>query len=259
MNLAWVRQAPEFSDNLKNFRDMKIPADRLAGFQEWKTEDYLQLARDFLYCGGEIREEDVGLPTYSWYRLLLPEKKAASYVKAWQMILGDVQCFPVADDPRGKAGVAYEDSWGKSRTYGGNRIHEGTDIMASNHERGYFSVVSVSDGVVEKKGWLKLGGYRLGIRSPGGAYFYYAHLANYADDLEEGTVVKAGQVIGQMGDSGYGGEGTIGKFDVHLHFGIYIKTGKKEVSVNPYPVLRAVERGERAKSCETALSTASFL
>ena len=143
-----------------------------------------------------------------------------------------------------------------SRNYGGNRVHEGTDLMASTQKRGYFSVVSVSDGVVEKKGWLKLGGYRLGIRSPGGAYFYYAHLAGYADGLEEGTTVKAGQIIGQMGDSGYGSEGTVGKFAVHLQCGIYIKIAGKEVSVNPYPILQTVER---IKSFETALSTDTFL
>ena len=128
-----------------------------------------------------------------------------------------------------------------SRSYGGNRVHEGTDIMPSNKERGYFPVVSVCDGTVEKKGWLNLGGYRLGIRSKAGAYFYYAHLESYAEGIKEGTKVKAGQIIGYMGDSGYGEEGTVGKFDVHLHFGLYLDLDGKEVSVNPYEVLRSVE------------------
>ena len=52
-----------------------------------------------------------------------------------------------------------------------------------------------------------------------------------------------------MGDSGYGEEGTIGKFDVHLHFGIYLPMdgngSEQEISVNPYEVLRAVERRQK--------------
>ena len=32
-------------------------------------------------------------------------------------------------------------------------------------------------------GWLKLGGYRIGIRSKQGYYVYYAHLQQYAPDL----------------------------------------------------------------------------
>ncbi len=161
-------------------------------------------------------------------------------------IIEDWKCFPVPEDKSGKASVDYEDSFGGERTYGGKRRHEGTDLMSSNKERGYFPVVSVCDGIVEKKGWLKLGGWRMGIRSEHGTYFYYAHMERYEENLEEGSKVEAGQVIGYMGDSGYGEEGTTGQFAVHLHFGVYIKRGDKEVSINPYPLLKLYEdkRGE---------------
>lgn len=253
INLAWVRQVPVLSDNLETFREMKIPAKRLEGFYQWEEQDYRQLTKDFLYYGGEIPKDGAGISPLSWYGLLLPEKTEVSYSRAWQTILSDIQCFPVAEDSKGNESIRFEDSWGMSRSYGGKRIHEGTDLMPSTKERGYFAVVSVSDGVVEKKGWLELGGYRLGIRSRSGAYFYYAHLAEYAEGIQEGSTVTAGQVIGSMGDSGYGEEGTVGKFAVHLHFGIYLNIGKKEISVNPYQILRAVE-GKKM-----ALSTAAFL
>ena len=46
-----------------------------------------------------------------------------------------------------------------------------------------------------------------------------------------------------MGDTGYGEEGTRGKFAVHLHLGIYIHTEEyEELSVNPYWVLRWAEK-----------------
>ena len=127
----------------------------------------------------------------------------------------------------------------QSRTYGGDRGHEGCDIMASVNERGIYPIYSVSDGVVENVGWLRLGGYRIGIRSPSGAYFYYAHLAEYAKEFEVGETVLAGTHLGYMGDTGYSDiPGTTGNFPVHLHFGIYINDENgQELSVNPYPMV----------------------
>ncbi len=148
-------------------------------------------------------------------------------------IIEDMECFPVLE----KSEVVYEDSWMNARTYGGKRVHEGTDIMAKKNKRGELSIVSVSDGVVEKIGWLPLGGYRIGVRSNHGVYFYYAHLYSYAKGIEEGAKVHVGQLLGKMGDSGYGEEGTVGKFPVHLHFGIYVSIENEEKSVNPYQML----------------------
>ena len=91
-------------------------------------------------------------------------------------LLEDAECFPVQKDSHGGESYYYEDGYGGERTYGGNRKHEGIDILTSNNQPGYFSICSVSDGTVEKIGWLKLGGYRIGIRSDNGIYYYYAHL-----------------------------------------------------------------------------------
>lgn len=165
------------------------------------------------------------------------------YVWACQAVWDDLEYYPVVENPENtRLYTTFEDSWMFDRSYGGERGHEGTDIMPSVNERGLFPVVSMTDGIVENKGWLELGGYRLGIRAPHGAYFYYAHLESYAD-LEQGDEIKAGQLIGFMGDSGYGAEeGTKGKFPVHLHIGVYLYINGKEVSVNPYPVLRYVSQ-----------------
>lgn len=242
MNLVWVGEEPSLTEDVERFREMKVAAERMEGCENWGGKEYRKLARDYLYYDGSIKQGMKSVSPFSWYGMLLSGDKVDGYAKAFQTVLSDVKCFPVASDSQGKETVNYEDSWGKSRNYGGKRIHEGTDIMTSNNVRGYFPIVSVSDGIVEKKGWLKLGGYRIGVRSASGAYFYYAHLANYSGELEEGSKVKAGQLLGYMGDSGYGKEGTVGKFDVHLHFGIYIKIGKNEVSVNPYEVLNRVKK-----------------
>lgn len=116
--------------------------------------------------------------------------------------------------------------------------------MGTERERGFYPVVSMSSGTVEKVGWLELGGWRIGIRSPSGAYLYYAHLYSYSRDWKEGDTVEAGELLGFMGDSGYGREeNTVGNFPVHLHLGIYIQTEHfKELSVNPYWILRYLEK-----------------
>ena len=164
-----------------------------------------------------------------------------AYVQSCRAIWNDVKYFPIPqslDDTEDK--ISYVDSWMFERNYGGNRGHEGTDIMAEKNMPGYYPVVSMTDGVVTEKGWLEKGGWRIGITAPTGAYFYYAHLDSYAE-LEKGDPVKAGDLLGYMGDSGYGEEGTTGEFPVHLHLGIYLKEGTEEISINPYPVLQYAE------------------
>lgn len=159
------------------------------------------------------------------------ERVSEYYGAVWN----DIRYFPVSAD----ANVVYENSWMFERNYGGERGHEGTDLMPELNLSGYYRIFSMTDGVVEKIGWLPLGGYRIGIRSPSGGYFYYAHLDSYAGDFSEGDVISAGQTLGYMGDTGYGEEGMRGQFPVHLHLGIYVQTDSDtEISVNPYWVLR---------------------
>lgn len=139
--------------------------------------------------------------------------------------------------------TSYIDGWMCERNYAGKRGHEGTDIMASENKRGLYPVVSMTDGVITNLGWLEKGGYRIGITTEAGTYYYYAHLDSYAN-IEEGMEVKAGELLGYMGDSGYGEEGTTGKFDVHLHVGIYFYEDGGEISVNPYHLLKFLENNK---------------
>ena len=165
------------------------------------------------------------------------------YLKLCRAIWNDLRYFPVAtssDCP--DYTVTFENSWQYERTYGGERRHEGIDIMASVNQRGIYPIVSMTDGTIQNLGWLELGGYRIGILAPGGAYFYYAHLDSYAP-LTEGQQIHAGDLLGYMGDTGYSKtEGTTGRFPVHLHLGIYLTVNGREVSVNSYPALRLTEQ-----------------
>lgn len=200
-----------------------------------------------LYAGGSFvhvyREEKSRIREENG-TVWIEEMKASGF---GEEELAEVGCFPVAADlereSQGKASFTFEDGFGEERTYGGERRHEGTDIMAADGLTGYYPVVSMTDGVIDKVGWLTLGGYRVGVRSPAGVYYYYAHLDSYSDVCVEGREVKAGELLGFVGDTGYGSEGTRGKFPAHLHLGIYLTddTGT-EYAVDPYPLLRFVQK-----------------
>lgn len=169
-------------------------------------------------------------------------KEWNAFVSSCRAVWNDLKYFPVPEPSNDEhAKVNFIDSWMFERSYGGKRGHEGTDIMASENVRGFYPVVSMTDGIVLQKGWLEQGGYRIGIGAPEGAYFYYAHLDSYAE-VNVGDTVRAGDLLGFMGDTGYSKiEGTTGNFPVHLHVGIYLKENGKEISVNPYPALRYLE------------------
>jgi murein DD-endopeptidase MepM/ murein hydrolase activator NlpD len=143
-----------------------------------------------------------------------------------------------------RSDYSYRSTWGASRSYGGYRIHEGTDLFA-----GYgVPVRSTSYGIIEVMGWNRYGGWRVGIRDLNNVYHYYAHLSGYNKEVKQGDIVTPGQVIGWVGSSGYGKPGTQGRFPPHLHFGLYRDSGLTEWSFDPYPYLRIWEREERKRS-----------
>lgn len=151
------------------------------------------------------------------------------------LITDEIQSFPVEADPER---CVFEDSFLEARKYGGDRKHYGTDLMDTYNARGSLPIRSMTSGVVSKLGWNELGGWRVGITSPSGIYYYYAHLDSYAKYLKEGDFVRPGQLLGYMGDSGYGEEGTIGQFAVHLHLGIQAYPDAEDDGwVNPFPYI----------------------
>lgn len=171
----------------------------------------------------------------------IPEdfKNLSNYLAALET---DLQYFPIPISKLDFPWVEYCNSWGGERTYGGERTHEGTDIMALQNTAGIYPVLSACSGTITNLGWLELGGWRIGITSENGIYYYYAHLDSYAD-IKIGDTVKPGDLLGFMGNSGYSKvEGTKGKFDVHLHFGIYlIDSNGTEIAINPYYLLKTIE------------------
>ncbi|TSA82473.1 M23 family metallopeptidase [Deinococcus detaillensis] len=119
-------------------------------------------------------------------------------------------------------GVRFTDTWGGARSEG--RRHEGVDIFAPRGTE----IVATTRGMILNVGPDRLGGRTVMILGPSGARHYYAHLERYPN-LKRGDWVKAGEVVGYVGDSG-NAKGT----PPHLHYGIY-RSGE---AVNPYPLLK---------------------
>lgn len=115
-------------------------------------------------------------------------------------------------------------------------VHEGNDIFA---EPGT-PVRAILGGRVENVGWLFYSGWRVGIRGDDGRYWFYAHMGRYLPDLSNGDRVESGDMIGAVGNTGYGNRpGHKDEFTYHLHVGIQEAGGRW---VNPYPLMRALYR-----------------
>ncbi len=125
---------------------------------------------------------------------------------------------------------SHYDDFGNSRSYGFKRTHLGNDLMGSIGT----PIVAIESGVIENLGWNQYGGWRIGIRSfDTKRYYYYAHLRKnhpYAEGLEQGMVVKAGDVIGYLGMTGYSTKENVNNINVpHLHFGMQLIFDESQV------------------------------
>jgi murein DD-endopeptidase MepM/ murein hydrolase activator NlpD len=124
-------------------------------------------------------------------------------------------------------------------------VHEGNDVVA---EKGT-PIVSMTAGTVEAVGWTFYSGTRVGVRGLDGKYYFYAHMSRVDPDVRVGASVVPGDVLGLVGNTGYGPPGHEDEFPPHLHLGIEGPAGWE----NPYPLLsrlygasvRATSRGER--------------
>ena len=159
----------------------------------------------------------------------------------WKASYGLKAYSPVA------AGYGYShcDDFGVSRSFGFKRKHLGNDLMGGLGT----PIVAVEGGVVEVMGWNRYGGWRVGIRSfDNKRYYYYAHLQKdhpFADGLQEGDIVQAGDLIGFMGRTGYSDKENVNNIEtVHLHFGLELvfdesqKECNSEIWIDVYNIVR---------------------
>jgi murein DD-endopeptidase MepM/ murein hydrolase activator NlpD len=125
--------------------------------------------------------------------------------------------------------VELEEDWGDLRRW---RTHKGNDVNAAEGTR----LVAMEMGEVIQLGYHYLGGDGLYLRGDlTGDVYYYAHLSAYADGIEVGTPVIAGQVVAYVGSTG--------NADVpHLHLGWMPAAGRVDLDAltDAYELLRGL-------------------
>ncbi len=143
------------------------------------------------------------------------------------------------------------DDFGSARSYGYKRRHLGHDMMGQVGT----PIIAVESGTVEALGWNQYGGWRIGIRSfDKKRYYYYAHLRKnypYQSNLSVGSTVRAGDVIGYLGRTGYSAtENTNNIQQPHLHFGLQLifdesqKEGNNEIWVSCYELVKFLRQNQ---------------
>lgn len=229
---------------------------RQLGYEIWFTGTS-QIRDDVTYFSIEyekvIEQEEAGFYTLKEINEKRREGYKAEFLKDGKEEreiedYGIKNFFPLAEN----FNYQLNNDFGNERMYGGNRSHEGNDIMAAKKT----PIIAIEDGYVENIGWNQFGGYRIGIRSlDKKRYYYYAHLYKgkpYSKDYKKGNRVKAGDIIGFIGATGYSTtEGESDNFPPHLHIQIsvdYNIDGEKTTEwINPYPILKLLERYKQAE------------
>jgi murein DD-endopeptidase MepM/ murein hydrolase activator NlpD len=143
-------------------------------------------------------------------------KARAKTIKAPRMVQGRI--CPTRN-------FSYGDGWGADR---GRRNHAGMD-MGGRRGTPLFAIES---GYINRTKRQSNGALQIVMKGKSGSKYYYGHMQHVF--VRGGQSVRAGQVIGTMGDSGSPGA-------VHLHFE-YWKSGRESAAVNPASLLRTICR-----------------
>ena len=121
--------------------------------------------------------------------------------------------------PNGRFESAY--GWRKHPISKRVKMHFGVDYAA---RRGT-PIIAAGDGIIEKAGWDGGHGRRTIIRHANGYKTSYSHQYKISKGIKPGARVKQGQVIGQVGSTGY-------STGPHLHYEIIVNKRK----VNPMKI-----------------------
>ena len=227
-------------------------------FSKYKKSHLDELAAKRL-AGESLEDITSALPQYEYYReayaAILGEFVGQHRVEVpdpdnpertiWEERYGLKAYSPIAAN----FGYGDFDDFGAGRNYGYRRRHLGHDMFGDVGT----PIVAVESGIVQALGWNQYGGWRIGIRSFDGVrYYYYAHLRKdrpYHTGLKEGAIVKAGDVIGYMGRTGYSRKENVnGIRETHLHWGMQLifhpeqEEGPKEIWVDVYNITRLLAR-----------------
>ena len=229
-------------------------------FKKFKQADLTALT-DKLKNGSTMEELTKNLKNYNYYyeaydavlhefigeyEVELPSD-AGTDGKTFTKKYGIKAFLPIAKN----YSFSHYDDFGNARSYGFKRVHLGNDLMGSIGT----PIIAVESGTVEALGWNQYGGWRIGIRSlDKKRYYYYAHLRKnhpHSSELYEGKIVKAGDVIGYLGMTGYSTKENVNNINIpHLHFGIQLifdesqKDGTNQIWIDVYQIIEFLRKNK---------------
>ena len=231
-------------------------------FKKYKEKDMNEIITK-LKSGISIDEITKGIKNYNYYHEVYgtvlkeflgnykiqrkPKKEGEE--NSWEEVYGLKVFSPIAKT----FPYCHYSDFGASRSYGFSRPHLGHDMMSAVGT----PVIAVESGTVEIMGWNQYGGWRVGIRSfDRKRYYYYAHLRQnrpFHVDLKEGGTVKAGDVIGYVGHTGYSTKENVNNINTsHLHWGLQLvfdesqKECDNEIWIDIYAITKLLEKNKSA-------------
>lgn len=171
----------------------------------------------------------IGLSVGSVVRAVGPSIDSPADVTAGAqriVVTGPGLLFPMEHRPMCEV---FNNFGGYSKALGGGG-HQGVDIGATLGQ----PVYAVEDGVMYRK-FIDLGsaaGFGWGLLGDSDTKYRYYHLSGFAAGLEVGARVKAGDLIGYVGDTGNASPG-----GYHLHFEVRPGPDPHDKPVDPVPLL----------------------
>jgi murein DD-endopeptidase MepM/ murein hydrolase activator NlpD len=230
-------------------------------FESYRDKQLDELANKLL-SGNTMEELTEGMKYYDYYleaytavlsgfvgpyEVEVPDEDGVG--KHWEKRYGIKVFSPIAKN----FPYSHYDDFGTGRSYGFSRTHLGNDLLGQVGT----PIVAVEGGVIEAMGWNQYGGWRIGIRSfDRKRYYYYAHLRKdfpFRKDLQVGSVVKSGDVIGYLGRTGYSIKENVNNIKTsHLHFGMQLifdesqKECLSEIWIDVYEIVRLLDNKRSA-------------
>ncbi len=209
---AIIADTETFEDYRTKAKDLQLAEINLRA--EVDENDLLSAEVDELQA--QLENEQSWLADMEERAIQNRTRQASVSESIWAQLLGTKQGFYLRTCPVAGA-HSFIDSWGFPRS--GGRRHQGVDILAKIG----VPIVSPVDGQVEYRS-NSVGGRSFHLFDEKGNYFYGTHLSAYGDVEGE---VRAGQIIGYVGDDGNAAG------IPHLHFEIH--PGGRGNVINPYP------------------------
>jgi murein DD-endopeptidase MepM/ murein hydrolase activator NlpD len=148
--------------------------------------------------------------------------------------------------------ASFGDTFGAFRGDVPGNWHHGDDIFAPLGA----PILACANGLVFSVGWNDIGGNRLWLRDDQGNEFYYAHLSAFSPLAQNGRRVKAGDVLGFVGNTG-DASGT----PTHLHFEVHplsLLFMGYDGAVDPTPYLQAWQHLQDVRFNDAARWTAGI-